>query len=627
MDSNAPAMPDRSKELVEVLALWGLNKSTEVRQTPPQTASANDTEDRRYIETGLNKDSTLRALYDGERPKGNESDDDLSFMNKLAHWCNNNAALIEEQFFLSPYYQQKDAFHAKKCKRKGYMARLINKAITGTPITAKDKDAAFKANQAQRQPIAQVKTKWDIKPTDYSDVGEAVVFAKEYLEHLKFCTGVGFLMFDGQRWLNDEITALGLLQFFTSSQKNQAWEMLRKAKSAEEQEAAREFLKFILRCRGNNRMNGILHQTKPTLAIPVSSLDADGLKLNTPAGTVDLRTGELLPHSPGDYCTKITAIGPLTNEKLGQVKTWNAFLEAVTCSDTSLADYLQLVIGACAVGKVYAENLIIAHGGGRNGKSTFFNVIARILGDYSVGLSAELLTMNQRLGKPYEIAELRGKRIVIAAELEEGTRLNTSMAKKLCSTDMIHAEKKYKDPFDFIPSHTVVLYTNHLPRVGTSDAGTWRRLVVIPFKAKFEGSADIKNYADYLFNNAGEAILSWIIEGAKRFIAAGGSIEQPQRVKEAIADYRAANDWLSEFIADCCETSPQFKEGAGKLYEVYLNYCINTNAPYKRQVGDFKDALEKAGYIWRKEKRGNYYYGLQIVEKDIPPSPPWSETA
>ena len=64
-----------------------------------------------------------------------------------------------------------------------------------------------------------------------------------------------------------------------------------------------------------------------------------------------------------------------------------------------------------------------------------------------------------------------------------------------------------------------MLYTNHLPKVSASDDGTWRRLIVIPFHAKIEGSSDIKNYADYLFNNAGPAVMSWIIEGAKRYRA------------------------------------------------------------------------------------------------------------
>ena len=71
--------------------------------------------------------------------------------------------------------------------------------------------------------------------------------------------------------------------------------------------------------------------------------------------------------------------------------------------------------------------------------------------------------------------------------------MNTANVKQLCSTDEIYAEKKYKDPFSYTPTHTLVLYTNHLPKVGAIDKGTWRRLIVIPFDAKIEGSADIKN--------------------------------------------------------------------------------------------------------------------------------------
>jgi len=58
---------------------------------------------------------------------------------------------------------------------------------------------------------------------------------------------------------------------------------------------------------------------------------------------------------------------------------------------------------------------------------------------------------------------------------------DTSIVKQLCSTDEVTAEKKYKDPFKYVPTHTLVLYTNHLPRVGANDDGIWRRLIVIPF--------------------------------------------------------------------------------------------------------------------------------------------------
>lgn len=126
------------------------------------------------------------------------------------------------------------------------------------------------------------------------------------------------------------------------------------------------------------------------------------------------------------------------------------------------------------IGKVCVEGLIIAYGEGRNGKSTFWNTLSRVLGTYSGNMSADTLTVGCKRNVKPELAEAKGKRIIIAAELEEGMRLNTSNVKQLCSTDEIYAEKKYKDPFSFVPSHTLVLYTNHLPKVGAIDAGTWR---------------------------------------------------------------------------------------------------------------------------------------------------------
>ena len=159
--------------------------------------------------------------------------------------------------------------------------------------------------------------------------------------------------------------------------------------------------------------------------------------------------------------------------------------------------------------------------------------------------------------------------MLIAAELEEGMRLNTANVKQLCSTDEIYAEKKYKDPFSYTPTHTLVLYTNHLPKVGAIDKGTWRRLIVIPFDAKIEGSADIKNYADYLFEKAGGAILTWVIEGARKVIADNYKIDPPQKVRDAIEHYKESNPhdyqtYATNFVLEHPVAAVLLEMGLGK---------------------------------------------------------------
>ena len=331
--------------------------------------------------------------------------------------------------------------------------------------------------------------------------------------------------------------------------------------------------------------------------------------LNTPGGTYDLTKGldGWKPTDPADLLTKVTAVVPSDAGK----DLWEDALQLFFCGDQSLIDYVQQVCGLCLVGKVYQEALLIAYGDGRNGKSTFWNVIYKVLGSYSGNLSADALTVNCRRNVKPEMAELKGKRMILAAELQEGMRLNTSVVKQLCSTDPIFAEKKFKAPFHFEPSHTLVLYTNHLPKVGASDDGTWRRLIVIPFHAKIQGNTDIKNYAQYLVDNAGGAVLSWLMEGARKVIAANYQIARPQCVLDAIGAYRDGNDWLGNFLTECCEVGASYQEKSGELYRHYREYCLE-NGEFVRSTSDFYSALEQAGFKRKKRNSGFTIYGLQL---------------
>ncbi|MGI6696066.1 MAG: DNA primase family protein [Christensenellales bacterium] len=251
---------------------------------------------------------------------------------------------------------------------------------------------------------------------------------------------------------------------------------------------------------------------------------------------------------------------------------------------------------------------------GRNGKSTFWNTLAHVLGTYSGNISADALTVGCKRNVRPELAEAKGKRMLIASELEEGTRLNTSIVKQLCSTDDVSAEKKYKDPFAYTPSHTVVLYTNHLPKVGAKDAGIWRRLIVIPFDAKIEGKSDIKNYSDYLFRNAGGAILSWVIEGAADVIKHDFKIPLPECVQRAIKQYREDNDWLGHFLNERCEIGNSLQVKSGELYSAYRTFCADTGE-YTRSTTDFYNALENEGFTRQKLRNGSFVTGLALGTK------------
>ena len=481
------------------------------------------------------------------------------------------------------------------------------------------------------------------KPEDYSDVGQAEVLTKYFSKELRYSPATHFIRYSDHYWQESEPGAQAVAHELTRRQMKEAGRDLLSAlekmknsgaqtildgttKSKAEQlmsdeqlKAYQEFLaaqayrSFVIKRRDSKYITSTLKESHPMLEISPRDLDADCFALNTPEATYDLRLGMAgaREHSPEDFITKITSVTP--GPKGQQI--WRDCLDLIFQRNQELIDYVQMICGLAAIGKVYVEALIIAYGDGRNGKSTFWNAISRVLGLYSGNISADTLTVGCRRNIKPEMAEVKGKRLLIAAEMQEGARLNDSTVKQLCSTDDVFAEKKYKDPFSFKPCHTLVLYTNHLPRVSASDDGIWRRLIVIPFNAKITGKSDIKNYGEYLYDNAGESILAWVIEGAKKVIELEYQIPVPKCVQDAICEYRSQNDWFGHFIEDKCDTGDDYKESSSSLYQAYRNYCIDTNE-YVRSTADFYFALESAGFERVVLNRKRYFKGLRIRTED-----------
>ena len=343
-----------------------------------------------------------------------------------------------------------------------------------------------------------------LMPEDFSDVGQAIVLSREYMDRLRFSPATDYIVFNGSFWEESQPNAQGIAQELTARQleeaeteiqrcmkemsENGAWAMLaamgaKKAMAAfneaqrrsfEKYERAETYRKYAIKRRDTKYISAALKEARPMIQIEQRVLDADGFLLNLPSGTCDLRTGAVREHNAQDYITKQTAMDPSGDG----MDVWEDALQTFFQGDADLIRYVQEIVGLAAIGKVYIEALVIAYGEGRNGKSTFWNTIARVLSTYSGNMSADTLTVGCKRNVKPELAEAKGKRMIIAAELEEGMRLNTSNVKQLCSTDEIYAEKKYKAPFSYVPTHTLVLYTNHLPRVGAIDQGTWRVLLL-----------------------------------------------------------------------------------------------------------------------------------------------------
>ena len=468
-----------------------------------------------------------------------------------------------------------------------------------------------------------------VKPGDYSDAGNAEVFIARNRGRMVYTDSRGWLIWDGKRWATDDHKAYQMAvqlsgEMLADAQAeyqaalfNQAAIKGTEAATGEKnsetmervtQEArwAKAYLSHTLQLRNEKRIKALLEIAKHELAIDPSILDANPMELNTPKGVIALPTGQIRPHDATAHCTYMTSVGPGTEG----MEMWIDFLKTITEGDGSLMGFLQLVAGMALYGKVFEERLIMAYGGGRNGKSTFFNALGAVLGNYTGIVDIETVTTS-RDNKGPDLIELRGKRLVLAGELEEGRRLSVSTVKKICSTDRITAAAKFRQPETFTPSHTLILHSNHLPRVGSSDGGTWRRLLPVEFKAKIPEGAGVSNYGDLLVEKAGPAILTWMLQGAVNFARNGYKLTIPDVVEMAAEDYRQREDWLENFLSERCILEPDARAPAGELYQIYRQWAEESGDYVRRQI-DFCTAMEQRGFSKIAPKNRKTWVGLKL---------------
>lgn len=437
---------------------------------------------------------------------------------------------------------------------------------------------------------------------DFTDVGEAGVFVKKYGETIAYNDSVGWLNYRGGCWQHgDGVEGVAITKMVELTD-----EQLTEAKTAEDE----VYQRFVIRRRSQNGIAAVVKLAKSKLHKPLEQFDADPFLLATPTKIYDLRLGldGARENTADALCIKRASVdaGDPQNE------LWQEFLRMIFRWDPSTSEYVQTLCGMALFGRVFAEKLVISYGSGRNGKSTFWDTVGHELGSYCGSIAAEILTNSSRSNPQNEIAELRGRRLVIASETDESKKLSEALVKQLTSTDKLHGCLKFHQPFDFEPSHTLVLHTNHLPSFSGTDDGIARRLLVIPFTAKIEGDGCIQNYSAYLRENAKGSALAWCIEGAKKAYNLNFNLDSitPQCVLDATNSYKSDNDWLSEFLSEHCVQGS--KVYLKELYSRFNDFCLSNGTRKVPNKQALSAAFERAGFQKLRDRNGIYFSGIEL---------------
>lgn len=368
------------------------------------------------------------------------------------------------------------------------------------------------------------------------------------------------------------------------------------------------------------------------LAIRGDEIDREPWMLPVANGVIDLRTGELIPGRPEDYLLRYS---PITWAGLdAPCPEWERYVAEVMGDDQEMAAFLQRVFGYGITGLSREHVFLVLYGRGRNGKSVMVEIIQKVLGvengaaALAAPIQSEMLLdqgKNRNASGPTpDIMSLRGLRIAVASETDEGQKFSSSRVKWFSGGDTLTGRSPYdKRLISFPPTHLLCLLTNNKPHAPANDFPFWERLLLVDFPLSFvdrspqnenERRMD-KDLKDRLLREL-PGILAWLVRGCLLWQQQG--LDPPVKVRDAIAAYRRDEDLLADFIEDACELHPDNPDARTTATDLYDAFChwFRENVSAKKTIAQ-KRFSKMVQERFRRDRKGGvyYYYGLTVTQQ------------
>lgn len=402
------------------------------------------------------------------------------------------------------------------------------------------------------------------KPTHHT---LALAFALEHKGRWVYCAGIGWHRWTGTHWARDELGAINhevrmLIARYNPEQKTHLG-------SASTVDGTLKLLR-----------------TQPGIAQSYDMLDRDNYLLNTPSGTIDLRTDEICDHRPEDLITRITAVDP--DETPGAGARFTKFVDEITDRDAQLAHFLMVALGACLSGAVESHWLLFLIGTGRNGKSTLIDTLAWLLGDYATHGNADALASKSNEHKTSRMVGI-SRRIVVCNELEEGMYWSESVLKSMTGDDRIVARYMYQDEVAYRRTFKFIIAGNYRPQIRNADVAIKSRLKIVPFNVSFAGHEEPD--LPQKLRDEGGAILEWLLQGHRMWLEAGRELPTCAMIDEEQRDYFASQSTVETFIEECCER--QTPEGAALKYWTPSGQLFRAYQRWKEERGEYPMSLQR----------------------------------
>lgn len=448
-------------------------------------------------------------------------------------------------------------------------------------------------------------------PVDWSahgDIRNARHFAALFCERLLYIYGLKkWLRWSADRWMlcdqGQEIEA--------AKEAAQALMADAAASLAVDQDRGKGRIREAMAAHHISRLKATLElaRSEPGMSTGPAGLDANPTLLGVGNGVVDMKSGTLITNRPDMLITRHCGAD---YDFPTACSRWLQFMHEVFAGDQATIDAVQQLLGYTLTGLNTEEIIVFCVGFGANGKSIFGNIIHRIIGGYSKVAPHSLLAARRRDDHSArgDIAMLEGARLVSVNELPGGMQLDEQAVKALAGRESISARPLYGEFFTFDPRFTVWVRTNHRPIIKGDDDGIWRRIVVLPFRRKFEGGQCDPHLEAKLWAER-NGILGWMIRGARQYLTAGNLTLSPMILAEQ-RQYRCESDLLGEFLADRTVVDPAGRVPDKDLFRGWCTWC-DDNGNKAGSKSSFTKRLAARGFSISRSNGCRFYSGLRAV--------------
>jgi putative DNA primase/helicase len=418
---------------------------------------------------------------------------------------------------------------------------------------------------------------------DFHDEGNAQTVHRRYDGEFLHSESLGWMHYNGRYWTRTEAEAAvdrAIIETLVAR-------MGAAARDKQESDVLRKFVPSAGHVRGAKYLLTSIVSASP------DNFDANPDLLNCKNGVVDLRTGELTPHSSAQrflHCTTAD-YKPDADQTI-----WGAWLAGAV--GLEMESWLQLAVGYSLTGHTREEIMFYLFGPPRSGKGTFTETLLTVLGEpLGSVISFHLLTAQREVdSQNFALAPLHGARFVAASESNQYERFNEAKVKTVTGGDTIQVAYKHKDPFNYRPKYKIFLSSNQPVNADPDDDAVWGRIRLVEFPHSYLGTEDKALKYDMRSRGVLEGVLAWAVEGAMKWYALGrAGLPELDRSRQVKAGHRAELDNVQAWLDENCTPATEAFTAYRLLYTSYADWCKANGVEPKKQKG-FSQSLITKGY-------------------------------